>query len=257
MENLFLLSIIPILLTEYGFHSSTRVIRGLMPRFEWRRTGFRMAFWFAIACLTMQRHESDLILPVFSLFIIGEVCSLTLRVMIRRDCKYGLSFGSIKTHLIPFIFPGVLIPGTYVLWTLLLRQNGITIDLGHALTAELLSPCIDLQTKALLVSVVFVSQWAWASLVTRAVQFHARLFRKEEALDPRSARNEIVGILERLVTLLLVSIGGHVGAGIVIAIKSTTRLPKLIDRQDADQFVIETLTSIGLATLGGFLVAII
>jgi hypothetical protein len=151
----------------------------------------------------------------------------------------------------------VLIPVTHVLWTLFFTQNGITIDPGDALTAELLSPGIVLQTKALLVSVVFVSQWAWASLVTRAVQFHARLFRKEEALDPRSARNEIVGILERLVTLLLVSIGGHVGAGIVIAIKSTSRLPKLIDRQDADQFVIETLTSIGLATLGGFLIAII
>jgi hypothetical protein len=40
----------------------------------------------------------------------------------------------------------------------------------------------------------------------------------------------------------------------VIAVKSTSRLPKLVDRQDADQFLIETLSSIGIATLGGFLI---
>jgi hypothetical protein len=254
MVNLYLLSVIPILLTDYGFQSSKKVIQGLTPRFSLRRTGLRFLFWFLVACLTLQEFDSDLILPVFSFFMIGEVCSLALRFTIRSDTKHGLHFGSVKTHLIPFIFPGVLVPAIYLLWTLILRGNGITIELGKALTAELLSPGVIVQTKALLVSIVFISQWAWASIVTRAIQFDARLFIREEVLDPRSARSEIVGILERLITLLLVSIGGHVGAGIVIAIKSTSRLPKLIDRQDADQFVIETLSSIGLATLGGFLI---
>jgi len=254
MDNLYLLSLIPILLTEYGFRSSNAALHQMKHKYGWGRTSIRFLFWFLIASLTVSKYDTDLVMPVFSLFVIGEICCLYLRISIRRDLRSGLRYGSIKTHMIPFVFPGILIPAVYMLLTLYLRRMGMNIDLGKVLVAELLNPFVMLQTKQLLVSVVFISEWTWASLVTRSLECSVQLIKKDEILDPGSARREIFGILERLVTLMLVTLGGHVGAGIVIAIKSTTRLPKLINRQDADQFVVETLSSVGLSTLGGLLI---
>jgi hypothetical protein len=225
-------------------------------RISWKSTLYRFLFWTLIACLTIGKHNIDLVIPVVSLFLVGEICCLYLRSSIRRDLRSASGSASIKSHMVPMVFLGVVIPVVYTLLTLHLRSIGFPIDLGTALVTELFSPFFILPIKAPLVFVVFISEWTWASLITRALESKVHLRKSNEIVDPSRSKREVLGVIERLVTLMMVTLGGHIGAGIVIGIKSTTRLPKLVDRQDAEQFVVETLSSIGLATLGGLLISL-
>jgi hypothetical protein len=256
MDTVYLLSLVPILLTEYGFQSSISAIRKMKKPIAWKRTVFRLLFWFSIVLRTLCKQEFHLIVPVISLFLIGESCCFYLRYSIRKDLKAGLTYGSIKSHALTFILPAGLIAIAYALLSLYLRRIGLSDELGKLLLVEFLGPSIILDTKMIFLAVVLNGEWTWASLAIRSIERQVQGSEEDNILNPKRFRKESLGILERFVTLALVALGGYAGAATVIAIKSTSRLPKLAQWQDAEQFIIETLGSVGLATLGGLLICV-
>jgi len=71
-------------------------------------------------------------------------------------------------------------------------------------------------------------------------------------LDPDAARmGRTVGLLERALTLLLVVLGQWSAVALVVAAKSLARFEALKERHFAEYYLIGTLTSLLLASLGG------
>ena len=65
---------------------------------------------------------------------------------------------------------------------------------------------------------------------------------------------EVIGVLERMVTFVLVAGGAFTAVGFVIAAKAAARFPLFKETAFAEYFLIGTLTSVGLALLLGLLV---
>ncbi len=65
---------------------------------------------------------------------------------------------------------------------------------------------------------------------------------------------EVIGILERLATFVLVASGAFTAVGFVIAAKAAARFPMFKEKAFAEYFLIGTLTSVGMALLFGLLV---
>lgn len=71
-------------------------------------------------------------------------------------------------------------------------------------------------------------------------------------LDPVTARmGRTIGLLERALMLLLVSLGQWGAVGLVVAAKSVARFEALKERHFAEYYLIGTLTSLLIAALGG------
>jgi hypothetical protein len=71
-------------------------------------------------------------------------------------------------------------------------------------------------------------------------------------LDPDTARmGRTIGLLERALMLLLVSLGQWGAVGLVVAAKSLARFEALKERHFAEYYLIGTLTSLLIAALGG------
>ncbi|MEZ4386801.1 MAG: hypothetical protein R3D98_04365 [Candidatus Krumholzibacteriia bacterium] len=71
-------------------------------------------------------------------------------------------------------------------------------------------------------------------------------------LDPDTARmGRTIGVLERALMLLLVSLGQWGAVGLVVAAKSLARFEALKERHFAEYYLIGTLTSLLIAAVGG------
>lgn len=108
--------------------------------------------------------------------------------------------------------------------------------------------------KVLAIAVVLVILWNWATLFTVSVLGLVRPEQIEEEIRPLIGAGEVIGILERYITFLLVSVGGFAAVGFVVAAKAAARYPQFRKREFAEYFLVGTLCSVGLAVLTSLIV---
>jgi hypothetical protein len=102
---------------------------------------------------------------------------------------------------------------------------------------------------------VVIAMFCWATLVTVSVVELVRPGQVPDQIVRTVGGGEIIGILERLLTLALVATGGMAAVGFTVAAKAAARFPRFKDSTFAEYFLIGTLCSIGLGTLAGLLLA--
>jgi len=234
---LALLAALPILLTEYGFQSRARIVEGISAKWRPRRTLVRFAFWFSLLLLVGLRPIGYLVVGLG--FVLTELGAIVLRRRLRIDIENEKPNGHAYTHLIPFVV-GILF---FAIW-LLVRQP----IRGNFLTGP-----IQFGSLAPLILFSVIALWGWATMITVSVVELIRPGLVREDAD-RVGAGEVIGVLERMVTFVLVASGAFTVVGFVIAAKAAARFPLFREKAFAEYFLVGTLTSVGLALLLGLLV---
>jgi hypothetical protein len=103
----------------------------------------------------------------------------------------------------------------------------------------------------LLAAAAIVALWAWGTFMVVSIVSVVRPEQVAGAIAPSVGAGEVIGILERYVTLVLVLSGGLAAVGFVVAAKAAARFPQFEREQFAEYFLIGTLCSVGLAVLLG------
>ena len=75
--------------------------------------------------------------------------------------------------------------------------------------------------------------------------------RFSDEIEPHLGSGEVIGILERLFTFILVIAGGLPAVGFAVAAKAAARYPQFKNPVFAEYFLIGTLCSIGISVLTG------
>jgi hypothetical protein len=159
------------------------------------------------------------------------------RRWIQGDLDRGLKHGSVLSHLFVLLFP---ISYTAVMTLLAWRGLVEPIDLLH--------PALP---GALFGAVALTALWAWGTLMVVSIVAVVRPEQVPEAIAPSIGAGEVIGILERYVTLVLVLSGGLAAVGFVVAAKAAARFPQFKSEEFAEYFLIGTLSSVGLSVLLG------
>ncbi len=235
--SLLLLAALPILLTEYGFQSRAGIIEGLSAKLRLRRTLVRVAFWFILLFFIGLRPIGFLVVGLG--FVLTELGAVVLRRRLRIDIENEKPNGQPHTHLIPFVV-GILF---LAIWLLVRQSNRGGLLVGPN-EFGLLVPLIMFSVVAL---------WGWATMITVSVVDMVRPGQIRNDTDGVGA-GEVIGVLERMVTFVLVASGAFTAVGFVIAAKAAARFPLFKEIAFAEYFLIGTLTSVGLALLLGLLV---
>ncbi len=235
MLDLYLINLFSLILTEYGFQTRKRALIAFEGKWRWCRTLLRAVVWVSAFAFSGQIGSRRALIYYAVAFALGELWAYLFRHLIRRDIQGGFAYGRPCVHMLPFLFaaimpvilrflPGGLIPNSHL--------SGIITApeiLGFALAVVML--------------------WNWATLFTISVLGLVRPEQVEEEIQPLIGAGEVIGILERLVTFVLVSVGGFAAVGFVIAAKAAVRYPQFKKREFAEYFLIGTLCSVGLAVL--------
>ena len=235
--SLILLAALPILLTEYGFQSRIGMVDGFTAKWRIQRALVRFAFWFVLLFFIGLRPLGFLVAVMG--FVLTELGSVVLRRRLRIDIANGKPNGLPHTHLIPFVV-GILF---VAIWGLI-RQP----DRGSLLVGP-----IELGSLAPLILFGIVALWGWATMVTVSVVDLVRPGQVTEGAGSVGA-GEVIGVLERMATFVLVASGAFTAVGFVIAAKAAARFPLFKETAFAEYFLIGTLTSVGLALLLGLLI---
>jgi hypothetical protein len=235
--SLLLLAALPILLTEYGFQSRARIIEGLSAKWRIRRTLVRVAFWFILLFFIGLRPPGFL-MAGFGI-VLTELGTVVLRRRLRIDIGNEKPNGQPYTHLVPLVV-GILF---VVIWILVRQSNRGGLLVGPNEFGSLV-PLIMFSAVAL---------WGWATMITVSVVDMVRPGQIRESADGTGA-GEVIGVLERMATFVLVASGALAAVGFVIAAKAAARFPLFKETAFAEYFLIGTLTSVGLALLLGLLV---
>jgi hypothetical protein len=234
---LVLLAALPILLTEYGFQSRAGIVEGFTAKWRSTRTLVRFATWFLVLLVVGLRPLGYLVVGLG--FALSELGAVVLRRRMRIDIAKGRPHGLPHTHLIPFVI-GIL----FFASSFLIRQpNRVQFAAGP----------IQFGSLAPLVVFSVIALWGWATMVTVSVVDLVRPGQVREDSD-RVGAGEVIGVLERLVTFVLVASGAFTAVGFVMAAKAAARFPLFKEKAFAEYFLIGTLTSVGLALLLGLLV---
>lgn len=234
--SLVLLAALPILLTEYGFQSRAGMLEGFSANWRLRRTLVRFAFWIILLFFIGLRPLGILIAGLG--IILTELGAVVLRRRMRIDIENQKPNGFPHTHLIPFVV-GVLF---FAMWLLIRQPN----------QGNLLQGPIEIGSLAPLILFSVVALWGWATMITISVVDLVRPGQEGESTDGVGA-GEVIGVLERMATFVLVAGGAFTAVGFVIAAKAAARFPQFKETAFAEYFLIGTLTSVGLALLLGLL----
>ena len=234
--SLALLAALPLVLTEYGFQSRAGIIEGLAANWRPRRTLTRVVIWIILLLSMGLRPQGYLM--VGSGILLTEMGAVILRRRLRIDIENGRPHGGPYTHMIPLVV-GMLF---LALW-LLVRQSA---------QGELLSGPVQLGSLAPLILFSIIALWGWATMITVSVVDLVRPGQVREDSDQVGA-GEVIGVLERMVTFVLIASGAFTATGFVIAAKAAARFPLFKETAFAEYFLIGTLTSVGLALLLGLL----
>lgn len=235
MLDLYLISLFSLILTEYGFQTRKRALIAFEGKWHWYRTLLRAAIWAGAFAFSSQIGSRRALLYYAVAFALGEVWVYLFRHLIKRDIQGGFSYGRPVVHLLPFLFAGIM--------PLILRflPDGLVPKsyLSRIISApEILGPAFAV-----------VMLWNWATLFTISVLGLVRPEQVEEEIHPLIGAGEVIGILERLITFVLVSVGGFAAVGFVVAAKAAVRYPQFKKREFAEYFLIGTLCSVGIAVL--------
>ncbi len=231
VSGLAVLVLVIVIATEYGFQSRKAFWQRLRARWPWRGTLMRILAWLVIGIAGGGLNRSRLLLAAAASFAVGEILVLMLRLLLRNLPDQR---GSPWIHLLPFL---VVVAGA-----LLEQRLDVNVVSLSDRFARLLAPALG-----------FILMWNWGTVFTVSIVEISRPGQVEEAISPNVGPGEVIGILERLVTLLLVSSGGLAAVGFVVAAKAAVRFPLFKERAFAEYFLIGTLSSVGLATVVGLI----
>ena len=235
MFDLYLISLFSLILTEYGFQTRKRALIAFEDRWRWYRTLLRAVIWVGAFTLSSQIGSRRAVIYYVVAFALGEGWAYLFRHLIKRDIQGGFAYGRPGVHLLPFLFAAIM--------PLILRflPEGLVprLHLSGIITApDILGPAFAV-----------VMLWNWATLFTVSVLGLVRPEQVEEEIHPLIGAGEVIGILERLITFVLVSVGGFAAVGFVVAAKAAVRYPQFKKREFAEYFLVGTLCSVGLAVL--------
>lgn len=234
MIRLYLIALLALLLTEYGFQARQTALTRFLGAWPLRRTLIRLALWLGAWVLSGR----PLALPGLGGFlaaaVLTEVSVWLLRRRLRRDVAAGSGHGRIDTHLLPLL---LALPAALAAWPLLAP-------------GPVAGP---LPLSALKLTVGFVSLWCWATLVTVSVIDRVRPESLPAEEGGEVGAGEVIGVLERLLAFVLILHQAPTAVAIGIAAKSAVRFPEFKDKQFAEYFLIGTLTSIGIGILAAVL----
>lgn len=233
--GLYLFGLIAVLLSEYGFQSRKRTLSGFRARRRWRRSFYRLLMWGVLVASNGWPVYFALLASALALFLVGELAVLLFRARLRREMAAARPFGGTVTHLLPHLFMFALPAVAFA---------------GHALIPGAALPNLP-STRLLMLGLAVISLWSWATMLTVSVVQIVRPEQLKEEISPTFGTGELIGLLERYITFMLVVAGGLVPVGFVIAVKAAVRFPMFEDRQFAEYFLIGTLCSVGLAVLAG------
>jgi hypothetical protein len=237
MLAIYLFGFLLFLSTEYGFQSRSGAVSLWAGRWRWRRTGARvlvlvllgLALWRAWAAWTIAYAV------VGGLWV--ETMAWIHRRRVRYDLRRGEKHGAPLTHLLPLIYPAVLV---MLLW-----------GIGRVAGLSLIAPRAARLSLALAIASGLMMLWAWATLIVVSIVAVVRPEQVRDTIEPRVGAGEIIGVLERYVTFVLVLVGGMAAVGFVVAAKAAARFPQFERERFAEYFLIGTLTSVGLSVLLG------
>lgn len=237
MLAIYLFGLFVILSTEYGFQSRSRAISRWAGGWRWSRTAVRTSL-MAILGLAMWRLRVDgPLLYAAAGTLWAELGAWLQRRWIRADLARGQKHGALLTHFFPLVYPLALMA---LLW-------GVS-SLTQVPSLPRPSPRFTLVLAA---ADGLVALWAWATLVVVSIVSIVRPEQVKDTISPRVGAGEIIGILERYVTLALVLVGGLAAVGFVVAAKAAARFPQFKREEFAEYFLIGTLSSVGMAVLSG------
>jgi hypothetical protein len=233
--DLYLLSLFSLILTEYGFQTRKRALIAFEDKWRWYRTLLRAVIWVGAFAFSSQIGSRRALIYYAVAFAFGECWAYLFRYLIKRDIQGGFAYGRPVVHLLPFLFAGIMPLFLRFLPDGLVPKSHLS---GIFTAADILGTAFAL-----------VMLWNWATLFTVSVLGLVRPEQVEEEIHPLIGAGEVIGILERLITFVLVSVGGFAAVGFVVAAKAAVRYPQFKKREFAEYFLIGTLCSVGIAVL--------
>lgn len=230
-------ALFPLLLTEYGLLSRRTAQERLIGKWRPLRSVVRLAFWLGLWLHAGANSPAALRAGIG--FGLGELGALALRRRMRQDNKMGRAHGSPWTHFTPLgvalLFAAALLAASR------LGPGGFQVPRAGA--------------HPLAIATGFLALWNWGTMLTVSVIDLARPEQISDAGEPAVGPGELIGVLERVITFVLVLGGALSAVGFVIAAKAAARFPEFKNKAFAEYFLVGTLTSAGLAVLIGLLVA--
>jgi hypothetical protein len=244
MVDLYLLALLDIIITEYGFQTRKSALGRFTARWRWRRTLLRVLIWCLVFTIWFfQTRRLAILMALFVIALISsEMAAFTIRRFVQREGKSPNKLGKPWPHLLPFLF--ALIPA-----------GSAALVLNGIIPIASVDPP-DFPIQMLMVLVGIVAMFCWATMVTVGVIGMVRAGGIPDQIEPHLGAGEVIGILERLLTLALVLAGGLTAVGFAITAKAAARYPQFKDPAFAEYFLIGTLSSVGLATLAGLAVGL-
>ncbi len=235
------LSLLALIVTEYGFRPRKAALRWLVATRPWGRSLARIAIWIVgWWALGLGFHPLD-IAGLAGSIVLGVGAALVLRRAIRDDLQRKIPHARVRTHfLAPLLAPLSSLPA----WIPLLVQRQWVLIREPTLAIQILVGLL-----------AFCLLWTWATLVTVSLIAIARPRQVVDGATQDLGAGEIIGVLERLLIYLLILGGGGLATvGFVVAAKSAARFPQFKDQAFAEYFLIGSLTSMGMATALGLAV---
>jgi len=230
MMQLYLIALIALLWSEYGFRSRASALAGFEGRWRWRRSLLRLAIWAAAWLLAGLPPDLGL-LPLLALSaLLTEFAALWFRQRLRRELAGGQRHGSIGSHMLPLAV-SLAGPLPFVI------ASWINIAIGP--------PILPIPLAALKITAGLLICWCWGTLLTVSVIDRVRPDEVEER-PGRLGAGEVIGVVERALAFVLMLVQAPTAVAIGIAAKSAVRFPEFEDQAFAEYFLVGTLTSIGI-----------
>lgn len=245
MREIFLISVLSILLTEYGFQTRKLAIDRFNSRVRWRRVFARFLIWaayFGIYLVKGEREWSKFLVSVVISYLIGEIIAFVLRRSIQNDLRNRFPLSRPLSHLLPIVLS--VLPAL-AFGYLNYRLVGTSLGNGALLPVEVLKFVTGL-----------VGMFSWGTMVTVSLIGVVRADHISDEIEPHLGAGEVIGVLERILSFILVLSGGLAVIGFTVAAKAAARYPQFKNSSFAEYFLIGTLSSVGLAIVTGLLVSI-
>jgi hypothetical protein len=214
------------------------MVEGFIAKWRIRRTLVRIAFWFILLFFIGLRPPGFLMVGLG--IVLTELGAVILRRRLRIEIGNEKPNGLPHTHLIPFVV-GILF---VAIWLLVRQPNRGSLLVGPNEFGSV--------TPGIIFSLIAL--WGWATMITVSIVDLVRPGQVRADTDDVGA-GEVIGVLERMATFVLVASGAFTAVGFVIAAKAAARFPLFKETAFAEYFLIGTLTSVGLALLLGLLVS--
>lgn len=245
MLEIFLISVLSLLLTEYGFQTRKAAFDRFVSAVRWRRVFARILIWstyFGIYLVKLGRGWRKILVLVVIGFLIGEVIAFLLRRSIQNDLRNRYPLSRPLSHLVPIAL--CALPA--LVW-------GYSF---YRLTGTPLNSHTLLPLKVLKFVVGLVGMFSWGTMVTVSLIGMVRGEHITDEIGPHLGAGEVIGVLERLLSYILVLSGGLAVIGFTIAAKAAARYPQFKNPSFAEYFLIGTLSSVGLAIVTGLLLSL-